>query len=357
VELFERMAAAGASDLHLCVGSSPTMRVRGELKRLDVPPLDRDEMRNLVYAITTLEQQKDLEIERELDFAYALGARRFRINAFYDRDNVAAAVRLVPTAIPTLEELGLPALVHELALRPRGLVLVTGPTGSGKSTTLAAIIDAINSERACHIVTVEDPIEFIHAHKQSVVNQRQVGTDTRSFARALRSALRQDPDVLLIGELRDLESIAIALTAAETGHLVFATLHTRGAPAAIDRIIDVFPAEQQAQVRVQLSASLQGIVAQALLPTADRAGRVAAIEVLLADDAVRNLIRQAKLEQVHSYMHTGGARGMQTLEQALAQLVEDGDVLLDDALACANDKAQLQRLVQRPRSTPAVAPV
>jgi twitching motility protein PilT len=349
LDLFEQMAAAGASDLHLCAGSAPVLRVRGELQRLDVPALDSEQMRDLVYRLTTLEQQKVLEVERELDFSYAVGDQfRFRLNAFFDRDSVAAAVRLVPADVPTLADLHVPPILRELAFRPRGLVLVTGPTGSGKSTTLAAMIDAINEERACHIVTVEDPIEFVHRHKKAVVNQREVGADTRSFARALRSALRQDPDVILVGELRDLESIAIALTAAETGHLVFATLHTRSAAGAIDRMVDVFPAEQQAQVRVQLSASLQAIIAQALLPTADGEGRRAAVEVLVADDAVRNLIRQAKLEQVHSYMHTGGKRGMHTLEQALARLVQDGDVKLADALANANDVEQLRRLVTRP---------
>ncbi|HEY8645911.1 MAG TPA: type IV pilus twitching motility protein PilT [Gaiellaceae bacterium] len=358
IDLFEQMAAAGASDLHLCAGSPPVLRVRGELERLDIPPLTAEEMRDLVYRITTLDQQKELEVERELDFSYGLGNKwRFRLNAFYDRDSVACAVRLVPATIPTLEDIRMPMIVRELAFRPRGLVLVTGPTGSGKSTTLAAMVDAINEERACHIVTVEDPIEFMHSHKRAVVNQREVGADTRSFARALRSALRQDPDVILVGELRDLDSISIALTAAETGHLVFATLHTRSAAGAIDRIVDVFPHEQQAQVRVQLGASLQGIIAQALLVTADGEDRRAAVEVLVADDAVRNLIRQAKMEQVHSYMHTGGRRGMHTLEQALAKLVQDGDVAVAEALAHANDPEQLRRLVARGNDTEAKVPV
>jgi twitching motility protein PilT len=348
IDLFEEMAAAGASDLHLCAGSPPVLRVRGELSPMDKPVLDARDLRTLIYKITTQAQQQTLEVERELDFSYAFAGKwRFRINVFFDRDAVAAAVRLVPAGVPTFDELELPPILGELTLRPRGLVLVTGPTGSGKSTTLAAMIDLINEERACHIVTVEDPIEFLHTHKRAVVNQREVGADTKSFARALRSALRQDPDVILVGELRDLESIAIALTAAETGHLVFATLHTRSAAGAIDRIVDVFPAEQQAQVRVQLSSSLQGIVAQALLPTADGEGRHAAVEVLIADDAVRNLIRQAKLEQVHSYMHTGSRRGMHTLEQDLARLVKGGVVTQRSALANANDPEQLRRLLAR----------
>jgi twitching motility protein PilT len=345
VDLFERMAPAGASDLHLCAGSRPMLRVRGELTQIAGPAFDADHVRNLVYSIATLEQQKTLEVERELDFSYALGASRFRVNVFYDRGNVAAVARLVPNTIPSLESLHMPEIVGELALRQRGLVLVTGSTGSGKSTTLAAMIDKINEERACHIVTIEDPIEFIHTARRAFINQREVGADTRSFARALRSALRQDPDVILVGELRDLESIAIALTAAETGHLVFATLHTRDAAGAIDRIIDVFPADQQDQIRVQLASSLQAIVAQALLPTADGSGRRAAVELMLADDAVRNLIRQAKMQQVHNYLHTGSKNGMQTLEQDLGRLVKDGIVTAAEAMKNANDKQQLSRFI------------
>lgn len=346
LDLLDRMIDAGASDLHLCAGSAPTLRIRGELVRVDLPPLTSEDTLDLLYRLTTTKQQQTLEEERELDFSFALpGSCRFRFNAFFDRDSVAAAVRLIPAKIPTLADLGLPSSVEQLTTRPRGLVLVTGPTGSGKSTTLAAMIDAINERRACHIVTVEDPIEFIHDHKRAVVNQREVGADTRTFARALRSALRQDPDVILVGELRDLESISIALTAAETGHLVFATLHTRDAGGAIDRIVDVFPGEQQAQIRVQLASSLQGIVAQALVNTTDGTSRCAAAEVLLADDAVRNLIRQAKLEQVYSYMHTGAEKGMRTLEQDLARLIKGGVVSLADATGHTAHPEQLRRLL------------
>ena len=275
------------------------------------------------------------------------GLARFRVNVYYQREAVGAAFRLIPQEIKTLEELNLPPVLHLLAEKPRGLVLVTGPTGSGKSTTLAAIIDEINRTRAEHILTVEDPIEFVHRHKRCIVNQREIGPDASSFGEALKAALRQDPDVILVGEMRDLETISTALTAAETGHLVFGTLHTQSAPSTIDRIIDVFPPEQQEQVRIMIAGSLQAVVTQALLPTADGPGRVAALEVLLPDDAVRNLIRQAKVEQVYSIMQTNTARGMQTMEQALADLAMRRIVNVDDALARSSRPDQLVGILER----------
>ncbi len=320
--LLEQVIARGASDLHLTAGSAPAIRIRGELERLDgFEPLTPEETRNTLYGILSTEQQKQFEIKRQLDLSYAVpGLARFRVNVYYQRESVGGAFRAIPHEIKSAQNLGLPDVLLELAKRPRGLVLVTGPTGSGKSTTLATMIDEINSTRSQHIITIEDPIEFLHSHKRCIINQREIGPDALGFADALRAALRQDPDVILVGEMRDLETIATALTAAETGHLVLATLHTQSAPSTIDRIIDVFPAEQQGQVRTQLAASLEGVVTQTLLPTMDGRGRVPALEVLLPDDAVRNLIRQAKVEQVYSVMQTSTSRGMQTMEQSLSDL-------------------------------------
>ncbi len=322
--LLERAVELGASDLHLTAGSLPAVRLNGHIELLsDFPELDPDLIRQLVYRVTTTEQQKHLELNRQLDFAHGIrGVARFRVNAYYQRESLAAAFRMIPADIRSLEDLNLPGSLHEFTTKPRGLVLFTGPTGSGKSTSLAALIDEINKVRTDHIITIEDPIEFLHSHKRCIVNQREVGHDATGFADALRGALRQDPDVILLGEMRDLETIATALTAAETGHLVFATLHTQSAPSTIDRIIDVFPAAQQDQVRMQLANSLQGIVTQTLLPTADGNGRVCALEILFMDDAIRNLIRQGKIEQVYSYMQTGTRRGMQTMEQSLTDLVQ-----------------------------------
>jgi twitching motility protein PilT len=333
--LLERVVELRASDLHLTSGSHPAVRVHGHIELLtDFPELDPEAVRQLVYRITTTEQQKNLELKRQLDFAHGVRSlARFRVNAYYQRESLAAAFRLIPTEIKSVEELGLPSALHELTSKPRGLVLVTGPTGSGKSTTLASLIDEINRSRPDHIITIEDPIEFLHYHKRCIINQREIGQDATGFADALRGALRQDPDVILVGELRDLETISTALTAAETGHLVFATLHTQSAPSTIDRIIDVFPAEQQDQVRMQLANSLQGIVTQTLMPRADAAGRVCALEILFLDDAIRNLIRQGKIEQVYSYMQTGTRRGMQTMEQSLTELVQRRLVSVHEAIA------------------------
>jgi len=348
-DLLERTVALGASDLHVTVGTAPAVRVRGRLDRFaDVPALEAEDTQRLLYRILSTEQQKILETKRQIDVAYSLpGLARFRVNVYFQRESVGAAFRLIPAEVKTLDELRLPATLHELCERPRGLVLVTGPTGSGKSTTLAAMIDQINSTRDEHIMTIEDPIEFLHRHKRCVVNQREIGPDAVSFAEALRGALRQDPDVILLGEMRDLETISTALTAAETGHLVFATVHTQDAPSTVDRLIDVFPAAQQAQIRVQIAGTLQGVVTQTLLPTADGQGRVAACEVLIPDDAVRNLIRQAKIEQVYSVMQTSGKKGMQTMEQALCELVVRGAVTEEVAVGRASRPEQLRGLLQR----------
>jgi twitching motility protein PilT len=347
--LLAELVQQNGSDLHVTVGSHPVARVRGELVRLEqFPKLTAEDTLALLYRIMSTEQQKQLELKRQLDLSYSIpGLARFRVNVYSQRESLAAAFRLIPMGLKTLEELNLPATLHELTKKPRGLVLVTGPTGSGKSTTLAALVDEINRTRADHIITIEDPIEFLHRHKRCIVNQREIGADAPSFADALRAALRQDPDVVLLGELRDLETTSTALTAAETGHLVFATLHTQSAPGTIDRIIDQFPAEQQEQIRMQLAGTLQGIVTQALLPTADGTGRVPVLEILLPDDAVRNLIRQARVEQIYSVMQTGTQRGMQTLEQALADLAIRGVVSKESALSCTSRPEQLLGLLER----------
>jgi len=346
--LLEQTVARGASDLHLTVGAAPSIRVRGHMQRLDGDPFDPDSIRSLLYRILTTEQQKRLELDRQLDLSYGVpGLARFRINVFMQRQALAAVFRVIPDKLKTLEDLGLPDTLRELTKLPRGLVLVTGPTGSGKSTTLAAMIDEINRERPDHIITIEDPIEFLHQHKRCVVNQREIGTDATSFGQALRAALRQDPDVILLGEMRDLETISTALTAAETGHLVLGTLHTQSAPSTIDRMIDVFPAEQQEQIRTQIASSLQGVITQSLLPTLDGEGRVPALEILIPDDAIRNLIRSGKVEQVYSYMQTGSRGGMLTMEQSLADLVVKRRVTADVALASSSRRQELSELLSR----------
>jgi twitching motility protein PilT len=347
--LLERMVTLNASDLHITVGSAPVVRVNGTLQKLEgTEPLTPDETHQLLYRILSTEQQKNLEVERSIDTAHSIpGLARFRVNVYFQRATLGAAFRLIPAEIKTLEELGIPSSLHVLTEKPRGLVLITGPTGSGKSTTLAALIDEINRKRHQHILTIEDPIEFVHRHKKCIVNQREIGPDAPSFAGALRAALRQDPDVILLGEMRDLETIGTAITAAETGHLVFATLHTQSAPNTVDRIIDAFPGAQQEQIRVQLAATLEGIVTQALLPTADGAGRVAALEIMYPDDAVRNLIRQGKVEQLYSIIQTGTNRGMQTMEQALADLTLRRVITLEIALSRSSRPEQLFGLLER----------
>jgi twitching motility protein PilT len=358
-ELLEIVVERRASDLHITAGTPPAIRVNGKIERLqEFGDLTPEVTRKLLYSVTSTEQQKELEEHKNIDLSYPLpGLARFRVNVYFQRESLAGAFRLIPSRIKTLQDLGLPPTLYELCERPRGLIVVTGPTGSGKSTTLAALIDRINETRAEHILTIEDPIEFLHEHKRCIVNQREVGQDAVSFGTALRAALREDPDVILLGEMRDLETIATALTAAETGHLVFGTVHTQDAPSAVDRIIDVFPPGQQDQIRVQVAATLQGVMTQNLLPTTDGAGRVPAVEILLPDDAVRNLIRQGKLEQVYTSMQTGSSKGMQTMEQSLADLVLSGIVSQDMALSRSSRPQQLLELIQRGRAGAHVAPL
>jgi twitching motility protein PilT len=348
-DLLARSVQAGASDLHLIPGAPPAIRVNGDVSYLEgTEKLDPDTSRTLLYRILSTEQQKQLEVDRQLDFSHGVpGLARFRVNVHFQRGTLAAAFRHVPEELRTLEELGMPESLKDLAMKPRGLVLVTGPTGSGKSTTLAAMVDEVNRAKSHHILTVEDPIEFVHRHKRCVVTQREIGPDAPTFALALRAGLRQDPDVILLGEMRDLETIGTALTAAETGHLVLATLHTQSAPSTIDRVIDVFPPAQQEQVRMQLANTLQGIVTQTLLPTSDRSGRVACLEILLPDDAVRNLIRQGKVEQIYSVMQTSTQRGMQTMEHGLAELIRKRVVTVESAMTVSSRKDQLAGMLER----------
>jgi twitching motility protein PilT len=342
LEVLER----DASDLHLSAGSPPILRMNGQLVRMDLPSLGPNETRELVYSILNQDQRQRLENDWEIDFSYSVpNQARFRVNAYFQRNSVGAAFRLIPVKIKKLDELGLPKSLRALTNVPRGFVIVTGPTGSGKSTTLAAMIDEINETRCEHIMTIEDPIEFLHRHKKCMVNQREVGTDTHAFNKALRSALRQDPDVILVGEMRDTETIGTALTAAETGHLVFATLHTQDAPKTIDRIIDVFPPHQQEQVRVQLSTTLMGVVTQQLLPTRDGRGRAVAAEVLIPTPAVRNLIREAKTHQIYSVMQTGSQHGMVTMDGALADLVRRGVISRELADRRSSTPEDLKRLL------------
>jgi twitching motility protein PilT len=347
-DLLDVVLERGASDLHLTSGSPPVLRLLGELVRLDeYPVLTPQSLRTMIYAIISQRQREKLEQDLELDLSYSVpGKARFRVNVYFQRDSIGAAFRLIPFEIKNLDDLGIPPVVGEFARLPRGFILVTGPTGSGKSTTLASLVDIVNMERACHIMTVEDPIEFLHRHKRSMVNQREIGTDTHSFSEALKHVLRQDPDVILVGEMRDLETISTAITAAETGHLVFATLHTQDAPQTIDRIIDVFPPHQQQQIRVQLSTTLQGVVTQQLLQTADGRGRVASTEVLIATPAVRHLIREGKVHQVYSVMQAGGRFGMQTMDASLARLVKAGQITHDLATERSHDPEELNRLLR-----------
>jgi twitching motility protein PilT len=346
-ELLGALLDVGGSDLHLTAGSPPVVRVHGELEPIEgYPRLSPRALQGMIYAILPQKLRERFEQELELDMSYSLpGRARFRVNVYMQRDAVGAAFRVIPFEIKAIDELGLPPVVADLARFQRGFVVVTGPTGSGKSTSLASMVDVVNTERQGHIMTVEDPIEFLHKHKSCIVNQREVGADTHGFANALKHVLRQDPDVILVGEMRDLETISTAITAAETGHLVFATLHTQDAPQTIDRIIDVFPPHQQQQVRVQLSTTLQGVVTQQLIPTADGQGRAVACEVLVTTPAVRNLIREGKVHQIYSSMQAGGRYGMQTMDMSLAQLVKGGRITQQLAFERCHDVEELTRLM------------
>src|SRR5947199_603870 len=348
-QLLKSMVEMGGSDLHITTNSPPQVRVDGHLRQLSLPPMTPSETKQLSYSILTDNQKHRLEENLEIDLSFGIkGLARFRANIFHQRGAIAAVFRQIPYEIKGFRELGLPTIIERLCEKPRGLILVTGPTGSGKSTTLAAMLDKINRERAEHMITIEDPVEFLHSHKKCLVNQREVHADTHGFAAALRSALRQDPDIVLIGEMRDLETIESALRIAETGHLPFATLPTNSAAQSINRIIDVFPAHQQGQIRTQLSLVLEGIVCQALLPRADGKGRVVSLEVLIPTPAIRNLIRDDKVHQIYSTMQTGQEKfGMQTMNQSLATLYQRRLITLDSAMSASSLKDELEQMISR----------
>ncbi len=347
-DLLHLLVERGASDLHLKAGSAPMIRVDGELTPASYEILTPDAVRRMVESILSDEQKAKFIADKELDLAYSIpGLSRFRVNVYLQRGTWASAVRVIPSRPFTVDELKLPPLTKEMAMKPRGLVLVTGPTGSGKSTTLAAMINHINESRRCHIVTVEDPIEFLHKDKNSVVSQREVGGDTHSFSNALRHVLRQDPDVVLIGEMRDLETTQIAITAAETGHFVMATLHTNSAPATIDRVIDIFPPHQQQQIRMQLSVTLEGILCQTLIPKAKGSGRVMAMEMMPVSSAIRNIIREGKTHQIPNAIQAGGSLGMMSLDMSLRNLYLQGLITYEDAISKATNADEFNRLVNR----------
>ncbi len=348
-QLLKAMIDKEASDLHITAGSPPQLRIDGELIPLKLPPLTPTETKQQIYSVLNDAQKVRFEKEQELDFSFGVkNLARFRANVFQQRGAVAAAIRQIPFRIRSFQELGLPPVVAELCRKPRGLVLVTGPTGSGKSTTLAAMLDLINTETRGHIITVEDPIEYLHPHKGCVVNQREVGADTSSFKKALKYILRQDPDVVLIGEMRDLETIEAALTTAETGHLAFATLHTNSAAQTINRVIDVFPPHQQSQVRAQLSFVLEGVLCQQLIPRATGSGRVMAMEIMVPNAAIRNLIREDKVHQIYSQMQIGQSQhGMMTLNQSLANLYYNGQISLEETLGRSSEPDELRAMIQK----------
>lgn len=346
-ELLEIIVDNNSSDLHICAGLPPILRLDGDLKPMRYETLTGPIVQRMIYDILSDDQIQRFETDLELDCSYQMRKiARFRVNVYRERGNVAGAFRLIPQEIPTIQELALPPVLEDISRRPRGLVLVTGPTGSGKSTSLAAMINQINVERSEHIVTIEDPIEYLHTHKKSIINQRELGEDTLGFQAALRSALREDPDVILVGEMRDLDTIALAITCAETGHLVMATLHTNNAAESVDRVIDVFPPQQQEQIRIQLSNNLMAILSQQLLPRAGQQGRIACVEVMIATAAIRNLIRENKSHQMHSVIQTGRELGMQAMDQALTDLVKQGIITEEVAMRRAHNPDELQKLLR-----------
>lgn len=352
-DLLRELVERGGSDLHICVGVPPVVRVDGHLTPLNYEKFNAMHTQRMMYDILSDEQIQRFEDTWELDFSYSLqNVSRFRVNIFKDKGTVAAAFRLIPMKIPTLKELGLPPVLETIARRPRGLILVTGPTGSGKSTSLAAMINLINTESSHHIITIEDPIEYLHQHRLSIINQREVGQDTKEFANALRAALREDPDVILVGEMRDLETMSNAIRAAETGHLVFATLHTNSAAQTVDRVVDAFPPSQQEQVRLMLSNSLEAVMCQQLLPRAGMPGRICAMEIMIATPAIRNLIREAKTHQIASIIQTSGGIGMMTMDQCLRDYYLKGLITYDDAITRAMNPEDLKNMIAQSTQSP-----
>ncbi|WMM26946.1 type IV pilus twitching motility protein PilT [Tissierella sp. MB52-C2] len=346
VELVNIAMKKNASDIHITVGTPPILRINGELLTLESKKLMPEDTKSMVYETLDERTVKELEEKGEVDTSFSSpGVGRYRINAYKQRGSYAMALRIIPLEVPTIDELGLPSVVKDLARLPRGLILVTGPTGSGKSTTLASMINLINKERKCHILTLEDPIEYLHKHNQSIVNQREIGIDSDSFANSLRASLRQDPDVILVGEMRDLETISIALTAAETGHLVLSTLHTIGSAKTIDRVIDVFPPHQQQQVRIQFASVIKAIVSQQLLPKSDGSGRIAAFEVMVATTAIRNLIREEKIHQIDTAIQTGGKFQMQTMDNSLLDLYKKGLITKETILTQAINQDNIKKYI------------
>jgi twitching motility protein PilT len=354
-DLLRMVVEKGGSDLHLCVGVPPIIRIDGQLTPTPFDRVTPQDSQRMVYDILTDEQIQRFESNMELDCSYSLAkVSRFRVNVFRDKGTIASAYRVIPSRIPTLEELNLPRVLADLSRKPRGLILVTGPTGSGKSTTLAAMINQINQERSAHIITIEDPIEYLHQHGRSIINQRELGMDTKAFGNALRASLREDPDVILVGEMRDLETISTAITCAETGHLVFATLHTNNASQTVDRMVDVFPPGQQEQIRFQLSNNLEAVLCQQLIPKATGPGRVCAMELMVCTPAIRNLIREAKAHQITSSIQTSSNVGMMTMDQSLRDHYQRGNISMEEALTRAMQPEELRKMIQTPEVPAAV---